>query len=47
MMKQELKISDIGWLCLRRGIEWVAICKLTEEQIKAYREVCRDNNLKP
>ncbi len=47
MKKQTLKISGTGWLCMLVGIQWVAVCKLTDEQIRAYHEVAEQWKVEP
>jgi hypothetical protein len=34
-----LKISGTGWLCVLERGKWIAVFKLTEEQLREYRIV--------
>lgn len=37
-----LKISGTGWLCIFDQGEWLAVVKLTDEQVREYRETVRN-----
>lgn len=41
MMNIPLKIFEDGWLGMLIGVAYVRVCKLTDEQIKAYHEVAK------
>ena len=47
MKNQTLKINGQGWLCMLVGIAWVAICELTDAQLKAYDDVAKQHKVKP
>jgi hypothetical protein len=37
--QQQLKISGIGWLCILHKGEWIAVFKLTPDQLRDWREM--------
>lgn len=42
--EQQLKISGTGWLCVFDSGEWIAVFKLTDEQVEQWRTMRpRDN----
>lgn len=38
---RRLKISGTGWLCAFDRGEWIAVLKLTDEQVRIYREFAK------
>ena len=46
MKSHTFKISGTNWLCILVNFQWVAVCKLTDEQLIALREVAEQWKIK-